>query len=239
MSTQTKALTIVLGIGHGGNDPGACNGKRRECDDNLRFGLEIKSKLEPQGHKVILTRTTDIAMTPEQRRAVAINMGADIFIDLHRNSFNDASAKGIEIWISNNTYSAAAAEVLSRLVAIENQANRGIKIASYRALYGNPMPSMLIELGFISNTKDNELYDKHFSANAEAIARGAVAACGQAWVEPNKVTETPKQTATIQMGRSEWPKNEAALRKLAAEIKAAGFDCFLVLPETVIAKENE
>lgn len=239
MSTQTKALKIVLGIGHGGGEPGACNGKRRECDDNLRLGLAVKSKLEPQGHKVILTRTTDIAMTPEQRRKIAIDMVANIFIDLHRNSFTEASAKGIEIWISNSAYSQAAVEVLSRLVKIENQSNRGIKVASYRALAGNPMPSMLIELGFISNAKDNELYDKHLSANAEAIARGAVAACGQAWVESNNGTETPKQTATIQMARSEWPKNEAALRKLKADIEAAGFPCFLVLPETALARENE
>ena len=37
---------------------------------------------------------------------------------------------------------------------------------------------MLVELGFISNTRDNELFDKNFDAYAEAIAKGICMALG-------------------------------------------------------------
>ncbi|MCI8352006.1 MAG: N-acetylmuramoyl-L-alanine amidase, partial [Oscillospiraceae bacterium] len=42
--------------GHGGSDPGAVNGTRKEKDDVLRLAKKIKPLLEGQGHTVLLTR---------------------------------------------------------------------------------------------------------------------------------------------------------------------------------------
>ena len=36
---------VFLDPGHGGKDPGACNGKRTEASDVLKLGLAIKKKL--------------------------------------------------------------------------------------------------------------------------------------------------------------------------------------------------
>jgi N-acetylmuramoyl-L-alanine amidase len=227
--------TICIGVGHGGSDPGAFNGNRREADDNLKLSLAVAKLIESQGHNAVLTRTTDIAMTIAQRRQKAIDVKADLFIDIHRNSFTNNTAKGIEIWIRDNRYRQAASEVLERLGAIENQGNRGIKVGAYQVLYNMPMPAMLLELGFISNTRDNELYDKHFDANATAISRGILAALGEDWKEPG--TSTAKPTAPlyrVQVGAFTDRKNAAGL---VDEIRAKGYPCFIVEPAAV--KEDE
>lgn len=236
---------FCIGMGHGGKDSGACKGSRRECDDTLRLGLAVGNRLEYQGHEVVYTRTTDISMTPEQRRKIAVDCKCDLFIDLHRNSHTDSTAKGIEIFVSKTAHVQAAANVLDRLTAIEHQANRGVKLGAYRAINNTPMPSMLLELGFISNTRDNELFDNHFEANVEAIARGVLAALGQPYKVPQAPEERPKQYIRIQTGAFTCPDNKAGALRRLEEIRELGrkhgypelANAFPVWPDTV--KENE
>ena len=72
-----------------------------------------------------------------------------------------------------------ANDILNELSQTKIQTNRGVKNGTsdnngsdYFVNRNTKMPSCLIELGFISNTKDNELLDENLEEYAKAISLG-------------------------------------------------------------------
>lgn len=156
------------------------SGKRYEKDDNLEVALKVKKELEKQDIKVILTRNDDTFISLEQRCRIANLRRADLFIAIHRNSSKNGD--GVEIWISqesDKTSEKLATNILEQLNKTKIQSNRGIKKGTsenkgndYFVNKNTKMPSCLIELGFISNSKDNQLLDENIEEYAKAIAIG-------------------------------------------------------------------
>ena len=229
------AKKIFIGVGHGGSDPGACNVKRREADDNLRLSLLVKDKLLAQGQRVKLSRETDTGMTPAQRRQMALDWRADILVDIHRNSFTDPAAKGIEIWVRYNKYAATAATVLEYLAAVPNQANRGVKIGNFAVLADAGFSAMLLELGFISNAIDNELYDKYLDDNATAVTRGILDVLGESYKVPGK-TAPPASKPLYRVQVGAFSVRENAERFLQA-VRDMGLAALLIRPEEAAMPE--
>ena len=185
------AKTIFLDPGHGGADPGAVNGRRYEKTDNLRIAGAVREKLKARGHTVLMTREEDeYNPSLSARIAVANSARADLFLSLHRNSFNTKEANGIEIWVRYPAHAAAAAILLEELAKCPNQSNRGVKTGDYLVLYNAAMPAMLLELGFISNELDNELFDNHLDIYAESIARGILLALGEEYQRERSPAKT-------------------------------------------------
>lgn len=180
--------TIVVDAGHGGYDPGAVNGTRQEKNDNLRLALEVEKKLLAQGQKVIMTRVADTFVSLLERSAISNNNRADIFVSLHRNSVaNNPSANGVEIWVQNGAPASTisyAQNVLNRIVGVGVQSNRGVRLGNYSVLRNTNAPAMLVELGFITNTVDNQLFDSNFDAYATAITRGILESLGEPYTPP-------------------------------------------------------
>lgn len=179
--------TIVIDAGHGGSDSGAVNGTRLEKNDNLRLARAVRDNLIAQGQKVIMTRDSDVNVSLLQRSAISNSNNADLFVSLHRNSVANPAANGVENWVQtgspaiNTTY---AQNVLSRVVAVGVQSNRGVRVGNFSVLRNTNAPSMLFELGFISNTVDNQLFDSNFNAYALAITRGILDSLGQSFTPP-------------------------------------------------------
>lgn len=158
----------------------SANGKRYEKDDNLKVVLQVKKELEKQNVKVILTREDDTFVPLQKRCQIANWRRADLFVSLHRNSAK--SGDGIEIWINNESDEISeklATDILGELSKTKIQTNRGVKSGTsdnngsdYFVNRNTKMPSCLIELGFISNTKDNQLLDEHLEEYAKAVAKG-------------------------------------------------------------------
>lgn len=216
---------IFLDPGHGGPDPGAVNGNRYEKNDNLRLAKAVREKLKAQGHTVLMSREGDSNPSHESRIAAAIAAKADLFCSIHRNSFTNPTSKGIEIWVRYTNHAAAAGEVLEQLAKVLNQANRGVKIGAYKVLYNAPMPAMLLELGFISNTRDNELFDQYFDENATAIARGILAALGVEWKSTSGPAKSPYR---VQVGAFSVRENAEAFLET---VKGMGLPAFIVAPD--------
>ncbi|MCL2857728.1 MAG: N-acetylmuramoyl-L-alanine amidase [Oscillospiraceae bacterium] len=231
--------TIFLDPGHGGVDPGAVNGARFESHDNLRLGRRVQALLERQaGVNVAMSRTLDVFVSLGDRTNHANRVGADLFVSLHRNGFTSPAANGFENWIFTTASAVdegAAREVLERVIEVGVQSNRGIKRGNFHVLRESRMPSILVELGFITNTRDNELFDTHFEAYAQAVARGACAALGITFSG-----EAPRQLARIQLGAYTWPDNEAGARRDLARIRALpGLqDAWLVIPSNDRAERD-
>jgi len=103
---------IVLDPGHGGNDPGAVNGKYHEADFNLTYAKLLKEKLEQDGIKVKLTRESDVSPKTygyNSRVGNAYETKAKLYLAIHQNS-GDRYANGVEIYMAHgdNPYMAKA-----------------------------------------------------------------------------------------------------------------------------------
>jgi N-acetylmuramoyl-L-alanine amidase len=118
-----KIGRIVVDAGHGGHDsgtlgPGGIEEKDIVLDVALRLGRLLKQRL---GADVIYTRDDDTFIPLETRTAIANKAQADLFISVHANSSQDASARGVETYYLNFTSSADALEVAARENAVSDQ----------------------------------------------------------------------------------------------------------------------
>lgn len=171
---------VCIDPGHGANDPGTTLGKRMEKDDNLALGLELNRQFLAQGWQTVLTRDDDSRIILAHRTALANNENCDLFLSCHRNGFKDPSANGVEIWLHSQapqTYKDWGADILSRLAAL-GFTNRGVKLGhasgsgEYAINRDTVMPSMLLELGFVTSDKDNAIFDEKTKELCGAIVRG-------------------------------------------------------------------
>lgn len=166
---------ICIDPGHGGKDSGAVYGTRYEKNDNLRFAQALEKSLERQGFDVFLTRTKDVDMSLPSRTNYAKSVKADCLISIHRNSFINSLAKGVENWVyttANSSTVSFATLIQNEIVKVGVQANRGVKKGNYHMCREVNVPACLLELGFIKNPEDNRLYDTNFDEYVEAITKG-------------------------------------------------------------------
>ena len=172
---------VCLDAGHGGSDVGAVStdGKRREKDDNLRLTLKVRDELERMGIDVVLTREDDSDVSLKDRCRIANRKHCDLFIALHRNS--SAKGTGIEAWIAKNEKNGekkTAKALVSSLSAVGELTDRGVK-SGYRNKNANnyyinantEMPSILLEVGFITSDADNKVFDEQLDEYANTIAK--------------------------------------------------------------------
>ena len=174
-------LIVCIDAGHGGEDVG-CEGSdgSNEKDDDLELAMLIKYQLSSQGVKVVMTRSADVWMDLEDRPYVANQSNADVLISIHRNATDDGSANGVEAWVnsedSDNSYELASI-IMSNLEEVGISGNRGVKKGSMESKKDNykvnclsSMPSVLLEMGFMSSPTDNRLFKENLTEYAVAIA---------------------------------------------------------------------
>jgi len=179
--------TIILDPGHGGHDPGAVNGMRYEKNDNLRLGLAVRDRITAQGYCVIMTRSTDTFIPLDERSAISNRNHGSIFVSLHRNAFSNANANGVETLVHPDAPASTrrhAQHVQNALVGVGVQSDRGVRTANFAVLRNTRAPAMMIELGFISNARDNQMFDDKFSAYVEAISRSILETIGLPYRPP-------------------------------------------------------
>lgn len=158
---------IVLDPGHGGSDPGAIGPTGlQEKQVTLPIAEYLKSILEAKGAKVILTRTTDVDVYGphangvdelQARVNVANGNQADAFISIHINSFSNPNVGGIATYyFDGSDQSKKLASSVQGQIAEHSGFNgdRGIQPGNLYVLRHSLMPSILVELGFISNPKE-------------------------------------------------------------------------------------
>jgi len=178
--------TVILDPGHGGKDPGATNSLGTEATYNLKLAGQVKSQLQAQGFKVVMTRDSDRFLTLQERvdLANAIRENA-IFVCIHFNS-GGREARGIETFtlsppgvsgydrgfiaadnharVGNEHDSANIAlatsvhgSILRRLQ--KNTFDRGIKHARFSVLSGVRHPAILLEGGFLTHPYEARLIE--------------------------------------------------------------------------------
>jgi len=112
--TLGPKLRIVLDAGHGGGDLGTV-GKQGLLEKDLvldiagRLGTLLQRRM---GAEVIYTRKDDSYIPLEKRTEIANLAGADLFLSVHANYSDYASARGVETYYTN-TYSSIKARFLA------------------------------------------------------------------------------------------------------------------------------
>jgi N-acetylmuramoyl-L-alanine amidase len=152
--------TIVLDPGHGGSDTGAC-GKLNtyEKEINLAVAMRLKTLLEQAGVNIILTRTADKFIGLYERCYLANYHRADLFISIHANSHPSSNIHGIEVFHYRGAKLSQrlAAKVLDRISQSTGLPKLGVKTNNFVVIRETAMPSILVELGFLSNYAEERL----------------------------------------------------------------------------------
>ena len=89
---------------------------------------------------------------------------------------------------SNGKSTALAREIEQALVNIGFR-NRGVKEAEFYVLKHTRVPTLLLEVGFIDNSNDNQLFDSKFEEIVEGIAQAILEVAGDGVVK--KVNTCP------------------------------------------------
>jgi N-acetylmuramoyl-L-alanine amidase len=99
---EYRIKTVVIDPGHGGHDPGCLGSGSREKNLALAIGNNFAQALKKNypGLNVIMTRSTDVFVTLEERAAIATRSKADLFISIHCNYIPKAShIQGAETYV--------------------------------------------------------------------------------------------------------------------------------------------
>ncbi|KQC46193.1 N-acetylmuramoyl-L-alanine amidase [Geobacillus sp. Sah69] len=148
--------TIVLDAGHGGKDGGAQSVDGiKEKELTLETAKLLKNKLQSYGARVVLTRSSDEYVPLSARVAAARLYQADAFISLHYDSAADPDASGITIYYYDRFADYELAQSFQGLFRqLSALPFRGIAFGDYYVLRENEKPSVLLELGYLSNRSD-------------------------------------------------------------------------------------
>ena len=222
------ARTVIIDAGHGGVEPGAVFEGRKEKNDTLQLAFDLGSALERRGIRAEYTRVNDIYDSPYEKAAIANRSDADFFVSIHRNAMPiPGTASGVESLVYADT---GTAGLLGKNINEELQAIGWTDLGVQErpglvVLRQTNMPAVLVEAGFIDNTKDNDFFDRNLAATADAIADGIVKTFNEVEKQQDASGEVPG-FYVVQTGifrRKEYAE------ELLREMRARGFDGHIVV----------
>lgn len=109
----------------------------------------------------------------------------DYFISFHRNAFKPEAATGVETYtyLNQDSRSKAMSDKIQAAIVNIGFINRGVKKANFHVLRETKAPAILIELGFIDNSKDNSVFDSKKSEIIKAISKAILDQLGVTYKE--------------------------------------------------------
>lgn len=175
-----EGLVVAIDPGHGGGDGGVTAAGLVEKDLNLEMALVLALAIEERGGRPVLTRDSDVEYAVsnrdelDHRLKIAREHGSHLLLSLHTNSFPDPGQFGAQVFYppEDNSSKELALFMQDELVRIHPENHREAHVAEFYMLINGNAPSVLVELGFITNAGDRRrLTDEAFQAEmAEAMA---------------------------------------------------------------------
>ena len=189
-TASLSGKVIVIDPGHGYGkvagklDPGAI-GNVTEQSVNLAVSKILEQKLTAMGATVVRLKTESEFILTETRPTVARSYGADMFISLHCNSVTNEQAHGVEVYYFTPFSQPLAKYINDNLVSYYDNkvyadgtnSNRGDKYSYYWVTLQQDFPSVLVEMGFITNERECMVMANptHQDSIAQSIADGVKA----------------------------------------------------------------
>lgn len=178
---------IILDPGHGGEDPGAVGkldgASYKEADFTYDIAKRIWARIAPS-YSAFISRKENETKSLNDRCLLAKRLKANFFLSIHINSAPVQEARGFEAYSVRTPLpeyaqyqkaSKEARDIIIRYLAqnYPKWPNRGGKEANFQVIKYVPCPSVLVELGFISNPEDLKLLsqEKFRDSLAQTIAQ--------------------------------------------------------------------
>lgn len=165
-SVHAQKAVWVIDAGHGGHDWGCGKKPIMEKMITLAVAKEVGRRLSQKmpDIKVLYTREGDTYPTLAARAEMANRRGAELFISIHVNEAPSAAARGTETFIATSAATTGANAHKSEMLALLMQkhylsqgrgVSRGVKRRELFVIEQTRMPSVLTEVGFLSNSADS------------------------------------------------------------------------------------
>ncbi|MGC8461817.1 MAG: N-acetylmuramoyl-L-alanine amidase family protein [Candidatus Dormibacteria bacterium] len=182
-STPPTPVTVCIDPGHGGSpnpanpaqpyDSGAIgiNGIE-EKNLTLAVGLRLRTLLENDGVRVVMTRTTNTDPSIYQREETCIQGKASLFVSIHFNSYTTPVPEGALVLYpkaSDIPFATTMEKSLVSGLAKWGIANDGIQFDGDWWTHA-PMPQVTVESAYVSNPHDAALLTTTVFLNADAAA---------------------------------------------------------------------
>ncbi|MGI6661473.1 MAG: N-acetylmuramoyl-L-alanine amidase [Bacillota bacterium] len=185
---------IVVDPGHGGNDPGASGPTGyQERTVNWKIALKLRDLLESAGATVILTRLGEFedATPPEDWKPDIDEYSGDLakraawsqkthaFVSIHNDWHSNRQTAGTTSYICSQTLNTSESRRLATLIqkhltASLGTVDRGVKDSNFFVNRESHCPSVLVEVMYLSNPREEDLLKQDHVQ--EAAARGVLKA---------------------------------------------------------------
>ena len=177
LAVPPSGKCVVLDAGHGAPDGGAVGiSGVLEKDINLKICQKLQRLLEQSGTFVIITRSDDNNIAPDEkgkirdikradlkaRRDFKNTPNADIFISVHMNKFPEGKYRGAQVFYAKNPNESKILGEFLQKSFIENldKSNTRTAKAADNSIYiltDSKIPSVIAECGFLSNPEEEAL----------------------------------------------------------------------------------
>jgi N-acetylmuramoyl-L-alanine amidase len=156
-NTTTGPFIVVVDAGHGGKDTGNRGQGPNEKELNLSIANKLRALGNEQEVKIVLLRENDQFLSLEERLNFVKAQEAHLFLSLHCNASSNPGRSGAEVIFSPESVNATTSRAYSSLLAAELISTIGtaeVKSANFFVLKNSGIPAVLIEMGFMTNSRD-------------------------------------------------------------------------------------
>ncbi len=160
LTSQNRRAFVVVDAGHGGNDPGALGvTKTREKDVTLAVSKYLERYLTNDKIQVAMTRAEDIEILLQPRVDVGNLRNADLFVSIHCNSMppGNTHVRGVETYYTTPQSKALANTLHKYMVKELGVKDRRVRKRGLFVTRKAKMPSVLLEIGFLSSPAEEAL----------------------------------------------------------------------------------
>ena len=200
---------VIIDPGHGGTDSGATGNNLLEKDYNLLISKYMYDRFKELGVPVAITRESDTTLSPTDRVNTILNkFGNSSDVILISNHVNSGGGEGAEVIYALRNRDTLAKRILENIGAtgqtIRKYYQRRLPSDTSKDYYfihrntGNLEP-LIVEYGFIDNTKDVEFLKENYKELAEAVIAAVANYIGVPYTPPEGITTN---TYVVQKGDS-------------------------------------
>ncbi|AHC23479.1 MULTISPECIES: N-acetylmuramoyl-L-alanine amidase [Mycobacteriaceae] len=176
---------VIIDPGRGGSDLGAIiqgpEGPISEADILWDLASRLEGRMTAIGMDTFLSRSAASSPSDAERAATANTVGADLMISLRCTTHSSATASGVASFHFGNSHGSVStigrnlADFIQReLVARTGSRDCRVHGRTWDLLRLTRMPTVQVDLGYVTNTHDRTLLAS--AASRDAIAEGMLAA---------------------------------------------------------------
>lgn len=119
------------------------------------------------------------------------------------------------------------AEKIQRSLIGVGFVNRGVKRKNFHVLRETVAPAILVEMGFLDNSKDNQLFDSKKRQIIEALAAAILQQLG---IKYTQQEQKPTVNTLYRVMAGSYANRENAEKQIQ-RLKAAGFEAVVMIGE--------